>query len=109
MKLSRFLIPLIGMMLLALAGCSTASAPQPTPTLSKEELLQRLEKAYKFDRDSSTAYTRSAPSLDHFYSRKAGQVQEVMVRLNAGGEVSQDDISHALDNSLATTFGESTF
>jgi len=80
------------------SGSSTSSNAAPT-------LMQRLRKAEAFDRDNSTAFSRSAPSLDHYYSRKADEVADVMRRLEAGQEVPQDDIDHALDTSLASTFG----
>jgi mRNA-degrading endonuclease YafQ of YafQ-DinJ toxin-antitoxin module len=67
--------------------------------------MQRLQNARAYDLSNSTAFTRSAPSLDHYYSRKANEVTDVMSKLRAGQEVPRDDIDHALDNSLASTFG----
>jgi len=94
----------------------TSTMPDSTPARSASRastdsmvgspaLIQRLEKARTYDLSNSTAFTRSAPSLDHYYSRKANEVTDVMSRLRAGQEVPRDDINHALDNSLASTFG----
>ena len=111
---------LLTVMALSAAGCaattgssatagSTTLASTSEPSTSSSEatptLMQRLQQARTFDRSQSTAFTRSAPTLDHFYSRKADELTDVMRRLRAGQEVPQDDIDHALDNSLASTYG----
>ena len=86
--------------LTGLVACSTRS--QPTTTLSLAQLLRNAEQS---DRLNAQLYTRSAPSLDHYYNLKADEVNEVMQRLQRGENVPPDDINHALDNSLASTFG----
>jgi hypothetical protein len=81
------------------------SGPSTNSPAASPALMQRLQKAQAYDHSNSTAFTRSAPSLDHYFSRKADEVTDVMRKLQAGQEVPQDDINHALDNSLASTFG----
>lgn len=81
------------------------SGPSTNSMTASPALLQRLQKTRAYDLSNSTAFTRSAPGLDHYYSRKADEVTDVMRRLQAGQEVPPDDIDHALDNSLASTFG----
>jgi hypothetical protein len=83
----------------------STGGPSTNSMAASPALMQRLQRARAYDLSNSTAFTRSAPSLDHYYSRKADQVTDVMRRLNAGQEVPRDDINHALDNSLASTFG----
>jgi hypothetical protein len=83
----------------------TASEASTNPRAASPALMQRLQNARAYDLSNSTAFTRSAPSLDHYYSRKANEVTDVMSKLRAGQEVPRDDIDHALDNSLASTFG----
>ncbi len=97
---------------LAIAAMSVVFACATAPRASNESnssdrtaTIQRLQAAETFDRDSSSAFTRSAPSLDHYYARKADEVHDIIRRLQAGQEVPEDDIQHALDNSLASTFG----
>jgi len=108
---------LLGAICLSVAACSATRSsattapsgalfqPQAQSSEAEPALIQRLRQARAFDRSQSTAFTRSAPSLDHYYSRKANEITDVMSRLRAGKEVPQDDINHALDNSLASTFG----
>jgi hypothetical protein len=81
------------------------SGPSSNSTAASSALMQRLQKAQAYDLSNSTAFTRSAPGLDHYFSRKADEVTDVMHKLQAGQEVPPDDINHALDNSLASTFG----
>jgi hypothetical protein len=88
------------MVLMGLMACSTRR--QPTTNLSLTQLLRNAEQS---DRLNAQLYTRSAPSLDHYYNLKADEVNEVMRRLQRGENVPSDDINHALDNSLASTFG----
>jgi len=83
----------------------TASEASTNSMAASPALMQRLQKARAYDLSNSTAFTRSAPGLDHYYSRKADEVTDVMSRLRAGQDVPRDDIDHALDNSLASTFG----
>ena len=96
------------MVAVALAGavaCATrANAPADTES-GHASLIQQLQHAEKIDRDNSTSFSRSAPSLDHFYQRKADEIASIIRRLQAGEEVPRDEIDHALDNSLASTFG----
>ena len=84
---------------------SASEASTTNSIVASPALMQRLQKARTYDLSNSTAFTRSAPSLDHYYSRKANQVTDVMTKLRSGQEVPRDDIDHALDNSLASTFG----
>jgi hypothetical protein len=88
------------MVLMGLVACSTGR--QPTTNLSLAQLLRNAEQS---DRLNAQLYTRSAPSLDHYYNLKADEVNDVMRRLQRGENVPSDDINHALDNSLASTFG----
>ena len=88
------------MVLMGLVACSTER--QPTTYLSLAQLLHNAEQS---DRLNAQLYTRSAPSLDHYYNLKADEVNDVMRRLQRGENVPADDINHALDNSLASTFG----
>ena len=81
------------------------SGPSTNSMAASPVLIQRLQKARAYDLSNSTAFTRSAPGLDHYYSRKANELTGIMHRLKAGQEVPRDDIDHALDNSLASTFG----
>jgi hypothetical protein len=111
---------LTAMVLVGAAACatttpsSTMSESTPTAftsgsstnsTAASSALMQRLQKAQAYDLSNSTAFTRSAPGLDHYFSRKADEVADVMRKLQAGQEVPRDDVNHALDNSLASTFG----
>jgi hypothetical protein len=92
---------------MGLVACSTARPPN-TPTAAPPgnlSLAQLLRDAEQSDRRNAKLYTFSAPSLDHYYNLKADQVNDVMRRLERGEEVPADDIHHALDNSLASTFG----
>ena len=95
------------MVLMGLVACSTARPPT-TPTTAPStnlSLAQILRDAEQSDRLNAKLYTRSAPSLDHFYNLKADEVNDVLLRLQRGENVPSDDINHALDNSLASTFG----
>jgi hypothetical protein len=111
---------LLAVMALSVAGCgatngSPATSRSATVYAASEAsagsnveappLMQRLQQARAFDLSQSSAFTRSAPSLDHYYSRKVDEVTDVMRRVRAGQDVPPDDIQHALDNSLASTFG----
>jgi hypothetical protein len=90
-----------------LLACSTAHPPT-TPTTAAPanlSLLQLLLDTEHSDRLNAKLYTRTAPSLDHYYNLKADEVDDVIRRLQRGEDVPSDDISHALDNSLASTFG----
>ncbi|HEY2486191.1 MAG TPA: hypothetical protein VGI36_13655 [Candidatus Binataceae bacterium] len=91
---------LSAMALMGLVACSTGR--QPTTNLSLTQLLRNAEQS---DRLNAQLYTRSAPSLDHYYNLKADELNDVMRRLQRGENVPSDDINHALDNSLASTFG----
>jgi len=82
-------------------GCAPAAAPQKIET----DPLALLREAAASDRINSGLYSRSAPGLDHYYALKAQEVEDVIRRLQSGEKVPQDDIDHALDNSLASTFG----
>jgi len=94
------------MVLIGLAACSTAGPPATPATASASlSLAQILRDAEHSDRLNAQLYSRSAPSLDHYYNLKADQVNDVMRRLQRGENVPSDDINHALDNSLASTFG----
>jgi hypothetical protein len=97
----------LGAMVLGLMACSTARPPT-TPTTepsANPSLAQLLRDAEHSDRLNAQLYTRSAPSLDHYYNLKADEVNDVISRLQRGEYVPSDDINHALDNSLASTFG----
>jgi predicted component of type VI protein secretion system len=111
---------LAAMVLVSAAACATTtpsstvpesipaaftSEPSTNSTAASPTLMQRLQKARAYDLSNSTAFTRSAPSLDHYFSLKAEEVTDVMRELRAGQEVPQDDINRALDNGLASTFG----
>ena len=90
-----------------LLACSNAHPPT-TPTAEAStnlSLLQLLRDTEHSDRLNAQLYTRSAPSLDHYYNLKADEVNEIMQKLQRGEHVPSDDINHALDNSLASTFG----
>ena len=93
--------------LIGLSACSIAGPPTtPTaPPSANPSLAQLLRDAEHSDRLNAQLYTRSAPSLDHYYNLKADEVNDVMRRLQRGEDVPSDDINHALDNSLASTFG----
>lgn len=95
-------------MTVALVGAVACSVQDRSPAdqvLDQPSLMQRLETAEISDRGNATAFTWSAPGLDHYYNRKADEVEDVMRRLQAGQDVPPDEIGHALDNSLATTWG----
>jgi hypothetical protein len=92
------------MVLMGLVACSTARPPTTAPSANLS-LAQVLRDAEQSDRLNAKLYTRSAPSLDHYYNLKADQVNDVMRRLQREENVPSDDINHALDNSLASTFG----
>ena len=95
------------MVLMGLSACSTAG-PTATPVTAPSanlSLAQLLRDAEHSDRRNAHLYSRSAPSLDHYYNLKADEVDDVMRRLQRGEDVPSDDINHALDNSLASTFG----
>jgi len=95
------------MVLMGLSACSTAG-PTTTPATAPSanlSLAQLLRDAEHSDRRNAHLYSRSAPSLDHYYNLKADEVDDVMRRLQRGEDVPSDDINHALDNSLASTFG----
>jgi hypothetical protein len=95
------------MIVVGLVACSAARPSNP-PTAAPPgplSLAQLLSDAEQSDRRNAELYTRSAPSLDHYYNLKADEVNDVMRRLERGEDVPSDDISHALDNSLASTFG----
>jgi hypothetical protein len=94
----------LGAMVLGLVACSTARPPTTAPS-ANPSLAQLLRDAEHSDRLNAQLYTRSAPSLDHYYNLKADQVNDVISRLQRGEYVPSDDINHALDNSLASTFG----
>jgi hypothetical protein len=97
----------LGAMVLGLVACSTARPPT-TPAgapSANPSLAQLLRDAEHSDRLNAQLYTRSAPSLDHYYNLKADEVNDVLRRLERGEYVPSDDINHALDNSLASTFG----
>jgi hypothetical protein len=94
---------LLGAVVLGLMACSTARPP--TAPSANPSLAQLLRDAEHSDRLNAQLYTRSAPSLDHYYNLKADEVNDVMRRLERGEYVPSDDINHALDNSLASTFG----
>lgn len=90
-----------------LLACSNARPPTTPPAEASTNLslLQLLRDTEQSDRLNARLYTRSAPSLDHYYNLKADEVNDVMHRLQRGENVPSDDINHALDNSLASTFG----
>jgi hypothetical protein len=103
----RVLQGVLGAIVLGVVACSTAQPPTtpsaaPSGNLSLAQLLRDAEHS---DRLNAQLYTRSAPSLDHYYNLKADEVSDVMRRLERGEDVPSDDINHALDNSLASTFG----
>jgi hypothetical protein len=95
------------MLLMGLASCSIAVPPTTPATAPSADLslAQLLRDAEHSDRLNARLYSRSAPSLDHYYNLKADEVNDVMRRLQRGENVPPDDINHALDNSLASTFG----
>jgi hypothetical protein len=95
------------MFLIGSAACSSAGSPATPATASSADvsLAQLLRDAEHSDRLNAQLYSRSAPSLDHYYNLKADEVNDVMRRLQRGENVPPDDIKHALDNSLASTFG----
>jgi len=98
---------LSAMLSMGLASCSTAVPPTTPATAPSADLslAQLLLDAEHSDRLNAQLYSRSAPSLDHYYNLKADEVNDVMRRLQRGENVPSDDINHALDNSLASTFG----
>jgi len=95
------------MLSMGLASCSTSVPPTTPATAASADLslAQLLLDAEHSDRLNAQLYSRSAPSLDHYYNLKADEVNDVMRRLQRGENVPSDDINHALDNSLASTFG----
>ena len=64
-----------------------------------------LQEAQHSDRRNAQLYTRSAPSLDHYYNLKADELEDIIRRIKRGENVPNDDILHALDTSAASTFG----
>jgi hypothetical protein len=95
------------MLIMGLASCYTAGAPTTPATAPSADLTlaQLLRDAEQSDRLNAQLYSRSAPGLDHYYNLKADEVNDVIRRLQRGENVPPDDINHALDNSLASTFG----
>jgi len=92
-------------MLVVAMGCSAAGSASKLRPSANVPLMQRLMAAEQADRINSQLYTWSAPGLDHYYSHKADEVADVINRLRHGEDVSREDINHALDNSMAWTFG----
>jgi len=102
---SQFIENALGALALATAlACSTAH-PSQQPMPHDNSFLDFLRDAEHSDRINAQLYTWSAPSLDHYYNLKADEIEEIIGRLQRGENVPQDDIEHALDNSLAATFG----
>jgi len=92
-------------MMLMAATALSASAQYARPNSADASLLPMLMDAQHSDRRNAQLYTRSAPSLDHYYNLKADQLEDIIRRIQRGEKVPDDDIQHALDNSAASTFG----
>jgi hypothetical protein len=102
MKLLSVIIGISGALVLAIACTTTGRSKMPIP--ADNSLLQLLRDAERSDRINARLYTWSAPSLDHYYNLKADQLEDIIRRFERGEKVPAGDISHALDNSLASTF-----
>lgn len=71
----------------------------------RQVLVKKLERAEEHDQGNSHAWNWSNPMLDAVYRRKAEEVQAVILRLEAGENVPEWEIEHALDNSEARQLG----
>ena len=83
----------------------SASAQYARPNSAHTSFQPMLLDAQHADRRNAQLYTRSAPSLDHYYNLKADELEDIIRRIKRGENVPNDDIQHALDNSAASTFG----
>ena len=95
----------IGAVLLIATTALSAPAQYVRPNSPDVSLLPMLQERQQSDRRNAQLYTRSAPSLDHYYNLKADQLEDIIRRIKRGESVPNDDIQHALDNSAASTFG----
>jgi len=78
-------------------AAQTGSQPLVPPgTPRASELMQKLRDAEYADRGNSVSFG-DEPSLDHYYARKADQVEALIGRLENRQPVSQQDIEDALD------------
>jgi len=105
MSPTRAIQEVIGEIVLITLLSLPAFAQSGRPNSADASLLPMLMEAEQSDRRNAQLYTRSAPSLDHYYNLKADQLEDIIRRIKRGENVPNDDIQHALDNSAASTFG----
>ena len=105
MRAARAIMGVIGAIVLSGSLSLPALAQYVRPNSSETSLLPMLRDAEHSDRRNAGLYSRSAPSLDHYYNLKADQLDDIIRRIQRGENVPSDDIQHALDNSAASTFG----
>ncbi len=96
----------LGASLVLMVGTSYGQQPatiQPnTPEAARTiELLKQAEYA---DRGNSMSWTADNPTLDHYYGRKAKEVQKLSSQLENGKAVSAADFQHALNTDEAMTY-----
>jgi hypothetical protein len=91
------------------ATLSVSASAQSRSDSPDAQLLPMLQDAEHSDRRNAEVYTRSVPSLDHYYNLKADQLADIIRRVKRGEDVPNDAIKDALDNRAASTFGTPVF
>ena len=71
----------------------------------RQLLVKKLERAEEHDRGNSHSWNWSNPMLDAVYRHKAEEVESAILRLEAGENVPEWEIEHALENSEARQLG----
>jgi hypothetical protein len=88
-------IALMVSVLISTAFACTATRPQPDASEpdTRAATIQRLQKAEATYRGNSQSFTRSDPSLDHYYRRKTKEVHSLIQELQRGQEVPPEEIA----------------
>ena len=80
-------------------------SPMITPgTPEAAQALQQLRAARSIDLGNSKSFSDSDNSLDHYYARKAKEVDSLIQRLKQGQPISRTEMSQALNTDRAETY-----
>jgi hypothetical protein len=114
MKILGALVISAAVLFTACASVSTAPGPSQKPEAAQYDsstpsgraaLIAELKEAANADKMDATSWTDDNASLDVAWYHKQQEVQSVIARLASGEQVPNNEIQHALDNSLPHQLG----
>jgi hypothetical protein len=86
-------------------GLAQSGATIKPGTPEGAKALEKLIHAETADRENAQSWTSDNPTLDHYYSKKATQVRDLITRLEAGQEIPVDLYKRALNTNKGEEIG----